>query len=264
MSVDMDIDMGDLSVDERRQKTLEMIEKKGKVRVNELSALFAISEVTIRNDLTELEKAGLLERTHGGAISTNKAYFNMNFSERITKYESEKREIALAAVRLIEPGDTVTINSGTTTYFIAQELKKLSALTVVTNSIVVAQELAPNNRFNIILLGGNYNPKYQFTYGENAVQQLLKYRTDKLILSADGVSFEHGLTTHHHQEAEISRTMIERVGQTIVVADFSKIGRENFAQIAPISAIDILITNQSADLEELNRMRDSGINVITV
>lgn len=254
----------EMSVDDRRKKILEILSKKGKVKVSELSKTFDISEVTIRLDLIELEKASLLERIHGGAVSTNKAYYSLNFNERIKKYENEKREIAKAAATLIEDNDTIIINSGTTTFFIAQELKKLKSLTVVTNSISIAQELAHIQNFNIILLGGNYNYQYQFTYGDDATRQLQKYKTDKLILSVDGVSSDFGLTTHHHQEAEVNRLMMERVNQVIIVADFSKIGRENFATISTLENVDTLITNKSANSEELKGIEGMGINIITV
>ena len=256
--------LNEISVEDRRKGILELLSKTGKVKVSELSRLFNISEVTIRLDLAELEKGNLLERIHGGAVSTNKAYYSMNFDERIKKYEKEKREIAKAAAELVEDNDTILINSGTTTFFIAQELKKLKALTVVTNSLIIAQELAHIQNFNVILLGGNYNYQYQFTYGDDAVRQIQKYKTDKLILSVDGVSADFGLTTHHHQEVEVNRIMMERVNQVIIVADFSKIGRENFATISALDNVDTLITNSIANEEELKSIKIKGINVITV
>lgn len=248
-------------IDKRRKKIVELLEKQGKVRVSDLSRFFHISEVTIRNDLTELENAGLLDRVHGGAVNTNRAYYTMEFSERAAQYVPEKQRIARAAAAAVHPGDTVMINSGTTTYYIAKELKGMKGLTVVTNSLAVAQELTSQAAINVILLGGNYNPQYRFTYGEDALQQLRRYRTDKLLLSADGVDSSCGLTTHHYQEADVSRTMLERVNQTIVVADYSKIGRENFTHIAPITCIDRLITNEVADEEELALLREQGVEV---
>ena len=248
----------------RRKSILKLLEEQGKVRVSELSRMFQISEVTIRNDLTALENEGLLDRVHGGAVSTNKAYYTMGFNERIDQYVSEKQRIAKAALEMIQPNDTIMINSGTTTYFIARELKQLKSLTVVTNSLAVTQELSTLPGFNVVLLGGNYNPQYQFTYGEDAVQQLKRYKTDKLFLSADGVDSTCGLTTHHYQEADVSRAMLERVNQTIIVADYSKIGRENFANIAPIDCVDKLITNSTADREELDILREKGVEIVTV
>ncbi len=142
-------------IDARRKKILEMLDRDKKVRVAELSELFGISEVTIRLDLTEMEKNGLLERVHGGAVSTNKLYYKMDFNERLNYYsESGKLDIARAAAGLIKPYDTLMINSGTVAYMIARELKKLEALTVVTNSFPIAQELSGLAGFNVILLGG--------------------------------------------------------------------------------------------------------------
>ena len=251
-------------VDQRRQAILDLLDKRGKVRVTDLSKMFEISEVTIRNDLSELETTGRLERVHGGAVSTNKSYFNMSFYERISRYETEKQAIAKAAASLINPNDTLMINSGTTTFFIAKELKAFKSLTVVTNSVAIAHELTPVPGFNVILLGGNFNPQYQFTYGEDALSQLRRYKTDKLILSADGVDSQLGLTTHHYQEADVSRAMLDRVNQSIVVADFTKIGRENFAHIAGIDRVDRLITNISADSEELDRIAGHGVDISIV
>ena len=249
------------SVDSRRQSILHQLNKRGKVKVAELHRQFDVSEVTIRNDLKELESAGLLERVHGGAVTTNKAYFNMNFSERISQYQDEKRAVAKAAAEHIIPGDTLMINSGTTTYFISQELKRLSSLTVVTNSVMIAQELSPFNQFNVLLLGGNYNSRYQFTYGNIAEEQIRNYKTDKVILSADGVSFARGLTTHHHQEAPISRLMLERAEEVYLVADYTKIGAENFAHIAPLKQSDLIITNHNANPDELALMKEHQITV---
>ena len=254
----------DQDITARRKSIVELLEKQGKVKVSELSRLFHISEVTIRNDLTELENEGLLDRVHGGAVSTNKAYYTMGFNERAAQYVPEKQQIAKAAVSFINPNDTIMINSGTTTFNIAKELRQFKGLTVVTNSLAIAQELSALPGFNVILLGGNYNPQYQFTYGEDAIQQLRLYKTYKLFLSADGVDSICGLTTHHYQEADVSRAMLERVNQTIIVADYSKIGRENFANIAPIDCVDKLITNETADKEILDVLRDKGVEIITV
>lgn len=254
----------DLSIEKRRKLILEILESKGKVKVSNLSEIFNISEVTIRIDLTELENEGLLERVHGGAVRTNKFYYALSFQERITKYAAEKRAIALGVKNLIKPGDTIIINAGTTTYFIAQELRSLSSLTVVTNSISIMMELAHLPNFNVILLGGSYNSQFQFTYGEDAISQLKKYKADKLILSADGVSGEIGITTYHISSAEISKIMIERAYHTIVVADYSKIGYEKFAYISPIDQIDCVVTNTIANCDEVEIIKSKGVEVLQV
>lgn len=254
----------ELHVDDRRSKILELLAQKGKVRVTELSKLFEISEVTIRNDLSELEANGLLERVHGGAATSYKSYVTMPIHERMKTNEPEKRAIAKAVAGMISDSDTVLISSGTTTAIVAQELKQAKNLTVVTNSIAVAQELGQHRAGKVILLGGDFNVEYQFTYGDDTLNQLRKYKADKLILSVDGVSAEGGLSSYLHLEAEIYRQMMARVNRTIIVADHAKIGRTSFAHIDTIDKVDVLVTNQKASQEEIRSIADKGIEVVLV
>lgn len=251
----------EMDIDNRRKMILKLLGSEGKVKVVELSKLFGISEVTIRSDLSELEAEGLLERTHGGAISTNRFYSNMSLIDRMKTNEEEKRKIASACSSMISNGDTIMINSGTTTFFTVQELAHVKNLTIVTNSIAIASEAGNFNNMHVILLGGNFSPRYQFIYGDDAVSQLKRYKADKLILSADGVSGEEGITTYHHQEAEVNRQMMARVNKTIIVADYSKIGRSSFTFISPIENADIIITNQKSNQTELDLIREKGVEI---
>ena len=254
-----EIKIEELNIEERRKRIIEMLNREGRVKVVDLSKLFNISEVTIRNDLSELENLGILERVHGGAINTNKAYYNMSLHDRMKTNEVEKRNIAIAVASMIADGDTIMINSGTTTLFVVQELKNVKNLTIVTNSLSIAQEVGYCNNIHVILLGGNLNPQYQFTYGDDTINQLKKYKADKLILAADGVSFEEGVTTYHHLEAEVNRQMIARVNKTIVVLDYTKIGRASFAHIDSLDNIDVLVTNQNANHNQIELIKEKGI-----
>lgn len=254
----------EIGIDDRRSSILEMLKENGKVKVNDLSRRFNISEVTIRNDLSELEQEGMLTRVHGGAVGTRKAYCNMSLNDRMSVNREEKQQIAKAVKNIIEDGDTLMLDSGTTTYFVARELTDIKNLTIVTNSLQVAEELSYQNNINVILLGGSLDPRYQFTYGDDAQNQLKKYRADKMIIAVDGVSVQSGLTTYHYLEAEISRQMITRANQTIVVADHTKIAREGFAHIDSITSIDTLVTNKKADKEELTAISELGIEVVNV
>ena len=251
----------ELDIEERRKKIMEILTQEGKVKVVELSKRFGISEVTIRSDLSELEAAGMLERIHGGAISTHKAYYNMSLHDRMRTNEDEKRKIAQACASLISDGDTIMINSGTTTLYVLQELKSLKNLTVVTNSITIAQEVGHYKGIYVILLGGNLNPQYQFTYGDDTINQLKKYKADKLILSVDGISAEEGVTTYLHLEAEVNRQMISRVNKTIVVADYTKLGRTSFAYIDSLESIDAVITDRRANQDEVKLIVKRGVEV---
>ena len=193
---------------ERRDKIIELVNKNGKVNVNELAEMFGISDVSIRTDLADLEAKGLLSRVHGGAVSSYKTYYNMDMQQRLIENREYKERIAEKVVTMIENNDTVMFNSGTTVLTIMRKIPKNMNLSIVTNSITIALEASSNPNFNVVLLGGAVNPKYQFVYGDNANAQLAKYHADKLILSGDGISPSTGFTTYYDREAEIDRLMI--------------------------------------------------------
>lgn len=252
----------ELDIEGRRKAILDILNSDGKVKVVELGKLFNISEVTIRNDLDALESNGLLERIHGGALSTYKNYYNMSLYERMDANQDEKKKIAAEAASMISDGDTIFFGSGTTPLYVAREIKDLKNLIIVTNSLSIAQEVGYcKHKRSVVMLGGNVNPEYQFVSGDDAVCQLKNYIADKFILSSDGVSAEFGVTTYHHLEAEINRQMIARSHKTIVVADYSKIGRSSFAHIEDIGKIDFLISNKNANKDELELIREQGVEI---
>ncbi|HBP37183.1 MAG TPA: hypothetical protein DD640_00245 [Clostridiales bacterium] len=252
-----------LKLDARRNKILDLLSREGKVRVQLLSQDLGISEVTIRNDLAELENLGYLHRVPGGAVQTMRTYCNMNFQQRRQENAAEKKAIGITAAALVNDGETLMINSGTTSLNAAIELKKFHNLKIVTNSISIATELGGIPTIRVILLGGDINAQFLFTYGDDALAQLRNYKADKLILSVDGVRPDTGLTTYHAEEREINRLMMERSSCTIVVADYSKIGFESFSVLGAMSDARYLVTNQNADAAMLTAIRDSGVEVKT-
>ena len=159
---------------ERKKQILDLLKRNGGVKVTELSQLFDISEVTVRNYLADMEKKGLLSRVHGGAISSYKPYYSMNMGQRLETNQQEKKKIAEKVAQMVDNNDTVMLNSGTTTLLVFRSLSANYNLNIVTNSIAIALEAADNPNFNVILVGGSVNTKYQFTYGTDAVQQLKK------------------------------------------------------------------------------------------
>ncbi len=229
--------------DNRRKKILEMLDKNGSVRVTELSNFFSTSEVTIRTDLADMESKGLLTRTHGGAVSSYKPYYNMSLNQRMSTNQEYKEIIAKKIADMIENNDTIMLNSGTTTLLVFRAIPRELNLSIVTNSISIALEGTTNPNFNIILLGGMVNPKYQFTFGSDAIRQLKSYHADKLILSVDGIDSEHGFSTYYDKEAEIDRIMLEQSSVNIVAADHSKFNRCAFTKIADVSIADYIITD---------------------
>ena len=214
-----------LSTEQRRSEIVALIHAEGRVRVSELSARYGISEVSIRKDLEHLEMQGQLSRIHGGAVGQGKLYVNMDLAERAKTNASAKRLLAKSVAALIEDNDTVMMNAGTTLSFVLQELRGKRNITLVTNSLQNAMEAALYPSFNVKLLGGEFDAKYQFTYGEDAIRQLQNYHATKCILSVDGISAEAGLTLYYSNEVALARCMIERSDLLIVTADGTKVGK---------------------------------------
>lgn len=249
-------------IDARRKKILEFLSRDGQVRVADLSEVLSATMVTIRSDLDALARDGYLERTQGGAIQTVKNYYNLDFLRHRQENIDQKKAIACAVSGLVRDGDTLMINSGTTTYFTAVELKKHKNLNIVTNSIAVAVELSAHPTFRVILLGGDINAQYSFTYGDDAQEQLKRYKADYAILSIDGVSIETGITTYHAEEATIDRIMMDRARETLVVADSSKFNHESFSFVADIDKIQHWLTDRPSDPEVLAQINQIGDKVV--
>ena len=245
----------------RREEIIELIQSQGKVKVSELSEKYNISEVSIRKDLETLEAQGHLSRIHGGAVGINKLYLNMDLTERFKTNAASKREVAELAAKFIEDNDTIMMNAGTTLTYVLRALRGKKNISIVTNSIQNATEAALYPAFNVILLGGELDSKYQFTYGQDAIHQLENYHATKTILSVDGITAESGLTLYYSNEAELARKMIECSDMAIVVADSSKIGKNVFARITDVSKTDLLVTNKSDNFTELAKLRKLGVKI---
>lgn len=242
-----------MTANHRKQKILEILKEKDIVRVTSLSKLFGVSEVTIRSYLEDLEKKGFLSRVHGGAVSSYKPYYNMNLSQRLEANQKAKIEIAEKVVTLINPNDTIMLNAGTTTLWVFRKLPIDYHLNIVTNSISIALEASENANYNVILVGGCINTKYQFSHGDDAVKQLNKYHANKLILSVDGISTEQGFSTYYNQEVPVDITMMEQSDCCIIAADHSKFEHSAFEKISDLSAADYIVTDvpPSSELSQL-------------
>ena len=252
-----------LKIDYRRKKILELLSKKGRVWVSELSEELGTTPVTIRNDLAALGEEGLLDRVSGGAVQRVNNYYNVELHLRRQDNDDIKKRIAEASAALISDGETLFINSGTTTYFTAIELKQRKNLNIVTNSIPIAMELGTVSGFNVMLLGGEINTQYSFTCGINTLEQLRHFKADKTLLSMDGIDARCGLTTYHAEEAIINRTMIERSRETIITADHTKIGYESFSFVSDINAGLTLVTDeQNPEASFLEDIKKAGVHIV--
>lgn len=189
-------------------------------------------------------------------------YYNREFLQRKRLNANIKKRIASAAAELIHDGDTILINSGTTVYFTAVELKQRKNLRIVTNSLTAAIELGSVPSFHVILLGGEINSRDSFTYGNDVLEQLKRYRANYAILSIDGVCAETGISTLHAEEVMVERMMMERANETIIIADSNKLEKEGFLYVCDTEEIDKLVTDQSADPSIIKRLKQKNIKVI--
>jgi len=208
-----------------------------------------------------MEYKGLLSRVHGGAIRSYKPYYNMNLNQRMTTNQSEKKIIANKIVKMIENHDTIMLNSGTTTLHAFRMFPPSLTLSIVTNSIQIALEGADNPNYNIILLGGHINSNYQFTFGDDAINQLKNYHADKLILSVDGVDIKNGYSTYYDKEAEIDRIMINNSNFKIIAADRSKFCRTALSKISDLSTADCIVTNAEIPKDMKEKIIEKGITI---
>lgn len=251
-----------LKIDIRRNKILEILRRNGKVYVTELSETLGATPVTIRTDLAALENDGHLVRMAGGAVISpkNSSGFSGEANSLKPQY-NEKKAIAFSVAKFLNDGNTLFINSGSTTRIIAEELKMRKNLNIVTNSLAVATELGDVPSFCVILLGGEINAQYGFTYGGDAQEQLNKYQADWAILSVDSICAQSGITTYHAEEAVIDRMMMNCAQKTLIAADYTKIGRSGFSRVCECSSNIHLITNVNAPEEDINKITELGVEV---
>lgn len=247
---------------DRKKIISDLLKKNGSVRVAELSSMFDVSEVTVRNYLTDMESMGLLTRTHGGAISSYKPYCSMNFNQRLETNQPAKELIGKKIAEMIEPNDTIMLNAGTTTLLAFRHLPTDLNLTIITNSISIALEASTNPNYRIVLIGGSVNSKYQFTFGFDTTSNLKNYHADKLILSVDGIDFNNGFSTYYCEEVDVDKQMLAQSSMCIIAADQSKFNRNATISISPLSAADYIVTDYDLNDEELSMFYNNGITAI--
>jgi len=246
----------------RKKGILEHVNRSGIATVQELCGRFDVSPATIRNDLQALEKAGLLERTHGGAITAEKAAYEPNTFQKEIRNAGDKAKIAEAALQHIHPGDAIALDSGTTTFQLAKLLGRVERLTVVTYDLQIAAWLEGNTEVSIIMAGGAVRRHFHCTAGQTAIDTLSRLRVDKAFLAANGASVEDGLSTPNMDIASIKSTLIRRADKRFLLCDHSKLGRSAFATFAPLDAVDVLITDRKADAQFVEAARALGVEII--
>lgn len=251
-----------ISTADRRSQIITLLDTNGQVDVQQLSDLFKVSCVTIRNDLAYLENKNLLYRTRGGAIRQTKIAIDLALSEKARKNQEQKRKISLKAIELIHEGDTIILDSGTTTMEIARQLKNFQSLTVITNALPIATELAGHQGIEIIMPGGVLREKSFSLVGSQAERNLRDFYCDKLFLGVDGIDTTAGVYTPSVAEAQVNRIMVEIAREAIVVTDSSKFGKRSLAFIVPLDKIQRVITDEGIPEKDKQNLLAQNIEVI--
>lgn len=247
--------------EERKLKILEFIEDKRKATVPQLSELFSVSSATVRNDLRALEKSGLVTRTHGGAMVKGKTGFELDTNERKIRNPEAKRKIARKALELVEDGDTVLLDAGSTTLELARLLPQKKDLTVVTNDLEIGLVLQANNHIRTILIGGLVRNNHHCTVGNLGSEMLQSLSVDKSFMGVNSFTLEKGATTPDLIQAESKKTMISIANKVILLCDHTKFGKNSFIQFASLDSIDILITDLLTD-EYKNYLEERDIDLL--
>lgn len=229
---------------QRRAAILSIVEEAGAARVSELVDQLGVSDMTVRRDIERLDQEGLLERVHGGALAVRpRAADEPGFNAKSALMTHEKQAIATAAARLVEPGATIGISAGTTTYELARALRTLPQLTVVTNSVPVAQLLHESSSGHVVVLTGGVRTPSDALVGPVAVNALKGLHVDRLFLGAHGIDQEAGLTTPNLVEAETNRALVRASRSVCVLADHTKVGIVGLSTFMDLTEVDVLITD---------------------
>lgn len=232
--------------------------------ISDLSKQFGVSAVTARGDVDSLCERNLLMRSHGGVIRSDRVVVDSPLEVKATRHHEEKVAIGKYAATLVEPGQTVLLDSGTTTLEVARALLQISprGITVVTNSLAIASELTPASEINVIMIGGLLRHISQSFVGPQAQKMLSELHVDRFFLGVDGLDPESGTFTPDVLEAELNATMIRVARQTTVVADSSKIGRRSLTLIASTERIDQLVTDSSISSKDRAALESRGVKVL--
>lgn len=246
---------------ERRVRILERVAAQQSIQVSELAATFGVSEMTIRRDIARLERDGFLRRAYGGATTHLMRSFDLGFNARALDNAGAKRLIGMTAAGLVENDRTIFVGIGSTTEQFSQSLAARPGLTVVTNSVTIASLLG-TRPLRVVGVGGLVRRDELSFVGPIAAATIARYHFDLCVLGAAGVSQEFGMTDHNEDEAEVHRLAIEHATRTMVIADGSKIDEVGMAVVAPLTDIDVFVTDESAAGDGLDRIRAAGTEVV--
>jgi DeoR family transcriptional regulator, aga operon transcriptional repressor len=255
-----------LLVEERRRLIVDLVEQQGRATVEELAQKFGTSAVTIRADLDALARSSAIARSHGGALPAAPAANDTPLNIKETRWHAQKLRIGQAAAKMIQDGETIILDSGSTTVEIARQIRqmKFESLTVITNALNIAMELSGLPQIRVMMLGGLLRQTSYSLVGPDAEQALAKLSADRLFLGVDGLDPEVGVTTPDPLEAALNALMIRVSRQTIAVLDASKLGQRSLSVITPVKNLDMVISDSSAPADTVEALRTAGVQVVLV
>jgi DeoR family transcriptional regulator, aga operon transcriptional repressor len=249
----------------RRKEILQLLSEKGEVFVEVLSEKFGVSEVTIRNDLDQLEQKNMLLRARGGAIKLETGVaIDPRLADKNRINFQEKSRIGKKAAEMVAESDTVIIDSGSTTAEMVRNLPEFQDLTIITNAMNIANQLVNRPHINVIIPGGYLRKNSLSLVGPQAEKSLRNFNVDKAFLGVDGFDTKNGIYTPNVEEARLNEIMIEISKEVILLADSSKFSKRSFAFICPLSEIDKVITDNGIKADDKKRLLDANIEVIIV
>lgn len=247
---------------ERQQEILSRARLDGRVEVRSLAELLDVTPETVRRDLTALERRGLLHRVHGGAIPVERLGFEPAVDERESVMAGQKERIAKAALDELPDGGAIILDAGTTTARLAELLPTDRELTVVTHGLPIALALATRPRISVHLLGGTIRGRTLAAVGAWTERDVRDVYADVAFLGTNGLTIEQGLTTPDLVEAGVKRALVAAARRVVVLADHTKIGRSEFAHVAPLSAVDTLISDIGLEPELAEEIEAAGPRVV--
>lgn len=254
----------ELYPEERRQEILKQLGQDGRVSVVELGQRFGVSEVTIRSDLQSLAERNLVVRTHGGAVPATPDLYHLSLASRRLRQVQEKSRIGEAGAALVMDGDAIFLDSSSTALAIATRLKHHHHLTIITNSLAVAQEMLDAPRVTVVLVGGTLRRDTASLIGTDGLEMLNKYHIPKGFFGAHGLSLVEGLTDVSADEADVKRPMVAMCRVSVAVLDATKWGQVGLTSFAPLDQVSTVISDVHAPPDLVDQVRSLGIEVILV
>ncbi|GGE31523.1 galactitol utilization operon repressor [Pullulanibacillus camelliae] len=250
---------------ERLEKILEYVDEKGTVNIQELTEVFNVSKPTVLRDLKELEGQDLIIRVHGGATSKRRKGTNFEPKNAVKEKEAreEKESIAEMALKHIHSGETVILDTGSTTLMLATKMLSVKNVTVITNDIKIAMILSDNDDIDLVVIGGQKRKGVYSLIGPLAENVLKQLNVDKVFLGADAVDFKKGITNSNIEELNIKRAMLSVAQENILLVDSSKFNKTGFAKIADLDILDRILTDDCISEEDVQMLQERQIMVET-